>query len=230
MTRSSIPLKLNSKYILILVILYITVLLTSDAVSFKFVDYDHMVVSGVTILFPFTYLLGDVIAEVYGYDIARKLIWFGSAAEIIFALLIAFVIALPYPKYANYGADYTVVFGSLLRFIFFGVLANLICALLNVYLISKLKVKIKGQLFWLRSIFSTAVSELVLCGFAVLGGFTGRLSLTEAMHIFMWTYLLELFYSVVFVWPAWGISAFLKRADNIDAYDTKTNYNPFKLI
>ncbi len=228
--KSPQPLKLNSKYILPMFVAYITFLLASDAVAFKFIAYRGMVVSGVTILFPFTYLLNDVITEVYGYDVARKLIWLGSISEVIFVALITWVISLPYPSYANYQAQFQTVDGNLMRFILFGIVSNFACAFVNIFLISKLKIRTKGKLFWLRSIFSTAFSELILCGFSVFGGFTGRLSWHEALQVFFWTYLLELIYCFIFVWPAWAISNFVKNAENIDAYDYNTNYNPFKIV
>ncbi len=227
--NTSKPLKLNSKYILLLTVAYITAMFSSDAVAFKFVAANHLVtISGVTIIFPFTYLFGDVITEVYGYNIGRQVVWLSLISELVFALLITAIIHLPYPKYANYSNDFNLVFGDILRFVSSGVVANIVCSFLNIYLISKWKILLHGKVFWLRSVLSTAISELVLCGFAVLLGFTGRIPFDQALTMLGWTYLLELFYSIIFVWPAWWLSSYLKKVERIDAYDYNTNYNPFK--
>lgn len=210
--------------------LYLTAMLAADVVAFKFVGIEGTIISGATIVFPFTYLFGDVIAEVYGYDIARKIIWLGLLSELLFALIIKGVIDLPYASFANYTQDFSVTVGAMPRFVIGGIIGNIASCFLNIYLISKWKIMAKGRIFWLRSIVATAISELVIIGFAVMVGFTSRMSTEMAVKVIAWAYLLEMFYALIFVWPAWGISAYLKRVENIDSYDYGVNYNPFRFV
>ncbi|MDO8954346.1 MAG: queuosine precursor transporter [Gammaproteobacteria bacterium] len=225
--NSNKPLKLNSRFILPISLFYLTAMLAADVVAYKFVGIDNIVISGATIIFPFTYLFGDVIAEVYGYNIAKKIIWLGLICEFIFALTIKGIIDLPYASFANYGNDFNLILGSMLRFTVGGIIGNIVSSFLNIYLISKWKILVNGRAFWLRSIVSTALSELVIIGFAVMIGFTSRMSIEMAFKMIAWAYILEIFYAFIFVWPAWWLSLYLKKAENIDSYDYGVNYNPF---
>lgn len=226
--KSNQPLKLNSRFILPISMLYLTAMLAADVVAFKFADISGITLSGATIVFPFTYLFGDVIAEVYGYDIARRIVWLGLASEFLFALIIKCVIVLPYAHFANYYNAFQIADGSMLRFVTGGILGNIASSFLNIYLISKWKIMAKGRIFWLRSIVATAISELVIIAFAVLIGFTGQMSIEMAIKIIAWAYGLEIIYAIIFVWPAWGISTLLKNKEGIDSYDYGVNYNPFR--
>ncbi len=111
------PLKLNSKCILALAMLYITFSVAADAVAYKFCLIGHFVESGATILFPITYTLGDIVTEVYGYSMARRFIWFGLICELIFALLLELVIRFPSPPDFQHQAEYSNIFRPLLWFV-----------------------------------------------------------------------------------------------------------------
>src|SRR3990167_791499 len=208
--------------------IYLTAMLAADAVAFKFVGIAGIALSGATVVFPFTYLFSDVIAEVYGYDTARRIIWLGLFSELFFALIIKGVIHLPYPEFANYQFAFNLVDGSMPRFVIGGILGNIASSFLNVYLISKWKIIAKGRVFWLRSIAATAISELLITIFAVSIGFSSTISVWNQLKVIAGGYSLEMFYAVIFVWPAWGISTFLKRKEGIDSYDYGVNYNPFR--
>lgn len=222
------PLKLNSHFILPIAMLYLMAMLAADAVAFKFVGVAGIALSGATVVFPFTYLFSDVIAEVYGYDTARRIIWLSLFCELFFAIIIKGVIRLPYPAFANYQAAFNLVDGSLIRFVMGGIVGNVASSFLNIYLISKWKIMAKGRVFWLRSIVATAISELLITCIAVLIGFSSVMSIWNQLKVIVCGYSLEMFYAVIFVWPAWGISAFLKAKEGIDSYDYGVNYNPFR--
>ena len=226
--RSNQPLKLNSLFILPIAMIYLTAMLAADAVAFKFVGVEGIALSGATVVFPFTYLFGDVIAEVYGYDTARRIIWLSLLCELCFALVIKGVITLPYPAFANYQEAFNLADGGMPRFVVGGIIGNIISSFLNIYLISKWKIMAKGRIFWLRSIVATALSELLITIFAVMIGFSSVISVWNQIRVIAWGYSLEIFYAVIFVWPAWGISAFLKNKEGIDSYDYGVNYNPFR--
>ena len=223
------PLKLNSKYLIPIITIYFVAILSADVVAFKFVSFGSFVISGATILFPLTYLFGDVLTEVYGYSLAKKIIWAGLIGEVVFSLLIKGVILLPSAPFANYQEAFNLTEGSMYLFVIGGVIGNIFSSFLNIYLISKWKILLSGRFFWLRSILSTAISELLIIGVAVVVGFSSRLSMHDQFSVFIWAYLLEIIYAVVFVWPAWGFSNFLKKSEGIDAYDYQVNYNPFKV-
>lgn len=217
----------NSKYLLPLMMLYLMATLAADVVANKFVTFGPLLESGATLIFPLTYLIGDVVTEVYGYQVARKFIWLNLICEFIFALLVLLVINLDSPPGIPHQAEFKASLGNILRFVASGVIANIVSDFLNVYLISRWKVFMKGRYFWLRSIASTAVSELllvVICGFSA---FTGTIALHDVVKVAASAYVLEIAYAILFVWPGWWLILFLKKAEGLDVYDYKVNYNPF---
>lgn len=86
----------------------------------------------------------------------------------------------------------------------------------------------KGKYFWLRSVASTALSELMLNIITGSLAFTGTVALAHVGNIIISGYLLEIFYAFIFVWPGWVLILYLKKKEHIDVYDYNTNYNPFR--
>lgn len=222
------PLKLNAKFIIPISMLFITASLAADTIAYKLIHLGPLLEPGATIIFPLTYLIGDVVTEVYGYDIARRLIWFGLFFEFIFAMLVKLVLFLPGASFWHFQQDYEIVLGSLPRFIFAGLVGDIASSFLNIYVISKYKIFMKGKYFWLRSIAATAVSEFALVVLTAYVAFTGKIPIPTMLKLFASAYGLEIIYAIIFVWPALWLVKLLKRLENIDAYDYRINYNPFK--
>lgn len=220
--------ELNSKYILPIIMLYLMATLAADVVAYKFVAFGPLIESGATLIFPFTYLLGDVVTEVYGYSTARKFIWLNLICELIFALLIIGVIRLDSPAFWSYQSDFEHSLGNVLRFVISGIIANIISDFFSVYIISKGKIFMKGKHFWFRSIASTCISELLLVVITGFSAFTGTTSLLNVAKIAGSAYILEIAYACIFVWPGWMLIIFLKKAEKIDVYDYNIDYNPFR--
>lgn len=221
------PFELNSKYLLPIMMLYLMATLAADVVNFKFIMIGPLLESGATLIFPITYLLGDIVTEVYGYHIARKFIWLNLLCELIFAFIVFAVIHVQSATGIAYQNDITHALGNILRFVLAGIIANIVSDFLNVYLISKWKIFMKGKHFWLRSLGSTAVSELFLNIITGMLAFFGSMNIMHLFHLITSAYLLEIFYAIVFVWPGWMIIIYLKKKEQIDVYDYNTNYNPF---
>jgi len=229
---SKLPKIIPYKYIIFLSMLFVTLDLSSASVAYKLVSLNSLfqINSGATFIFPLTYGLGDIITEVYGYNMARRLIWMSLFLQFIFALLVTLDIYLPNPPFWEGEKAYIFVFGSMLRFISAGTLGNLVSNFANIYLISKLKIPMEGKLFWLRSIFSTMTSGFLLVAIVIFVGFSGHgINLRETWVMFRSTYLLEVLYAFICVIPAAFMAKFLKRHENVDVYDYDTNFNPFCL-
>ena len=218
------------KYILFLAMLFVTIDLAAVSVAYKMVALNFLfeINSGATFIFPITYALGDVITEVYGYNMARKLIWFSLFLQFIFALLIIAIIHLPNPFFWKNEHAYIIVFGSILRFVSAGTVANIVSNFTNIYLVSKLKIPFEGKLFWVRSILSIIISGFLLVAIIIIMGFSGQeINFTKTWIMFKSTYLLEVIYALILVIPATLTAKFLKRVENVDVYDYNTNFNPF---
>lgn len=224
------PLKLNSKYIIFLAMLYTTVSLAADVVAFKFTNFLGFVESGATIIFPLTYILGDVMCEVYGWKITMRIVWFALLSEALFALLITMIINMPTYGIGDYQEQYINVLGNIWLFVIGGIISNAIAGLMNIYLMSKWKVMIQGKVFWLRSIIATCISEFILIIVTVLIAFLPMIKFQMTMKVFIDAYVLEVIYALLFVVPAKYLVNFLRDKELIDTYDYGVSYNPFKIF
>lgn len=224
------PLKLNSKYIVFLAMLYTTAMLAANVVAFKFVYFFGFIESGATIIFPLTYVIGDVMCEVYGWNASIKIVCLGFVCELLFALLITMVIYMqPYGMDSSQ-AYYIPVLGNMLLFVMGGIIANSVAALLNVYFISKWKILVKGRAFWLRSIVSTCISEFILIMVIMSIAFLHFFKMEMTVKLFVDAYSLEIIYAFLFVIPAQILVNFIREKEGIDAYDYGVSYNPFKIF
>ena len=209
---------------------YVTVSITADVVAYRFVNYFYLLQSSATIIFPLTYVLGDITCEVYGWSVSMKMVWFMLACEAIFAALIALILHIPTYGIGQYQSEYKDILGNMWLFVTAGITANAIASLLNIYFISKWKIFTKGKVFWIRSILSTCISEFMLVVITVAIAFTPIINVGNTARVFLNAYLLEIFYAFLFVYPATILVKFLKKSEGIDAYDYDISYNPFKII
>lgn len=230
MTYSNKPLVINSKYIVFIAMLYTTVMLAADVVAFRFQNVYGLVASGATIIFPFTYILGDVICEVYGWKTTMRIVWLSLLCEGLFAIIITIVINMPTYGIGEYQDQYVNVLGNIWLFVLGGIVSNLVSGFLNIYCMSKSKIFADGQYFWLRSIAATCISEFVLIMITVLIAFLPLMNFAITMKVFQHAYILEVFYSCVFVIPAKILVDYLRNKEKIDAYDYGVSYNPFKIF
>jgi uncharacterized integral membrane protein (TIGR00697 family) len=224
------PLNINSKFIVFLAMLYTTVMLAADVVAFRFLNFFGMVESGATLIFPLTYVLGDVLCEVYGWKTTMRIVWLALLCEGIFAALITMIILMPAYGIGDYQDQYTNVLGNMWLFVTGGIIANIVSGLLNVYFMSKWKVLTQGKLFWLRSILATCISEFILIIITVFIAFLPFIKMQMTMKVFVHAYILEIFYALLFVFPAKYLVDFLRNTEQIDAYDYGVSYNPFKIF
>lgn len=226
-TRS--PKVIPYNYILYISMLFITVELSAVAVAYKMVSLNDIfeINSAATFIFPLTYCIGDIVTEVYGFNMAKALIWYSLILQIIFGVLTTIAIQLPSPDFWVNDSAYFIVFGSILRFILAGTVANFVSSVLNIYIVSKLKIPFEGKLFWLRSIFSTIIGGFIMVAIIMIG-FVGKdITSSQIWIMFKSTFSLEVLYAFTLAYPASVIAAFLKKKENVDVYDYNTNYNPF---
>ncbi len=221
--------KIGFKNLSLLAILTATVMQISLIVAYKPVMFGEILLPGGVIGFPLVFTIGDVIAEVYGYRLARRILWETLASCALFTFAIAAIIKLPSPTSWHFQLAYDTVFGHLLR-IFLAVFGGIIISsFANIYLLSKWKIYLKGKYFWARSFFASAVGELIVTLIADLTAFLGTMPFKEFTHMVLSVYLVKLVYSLLAAILASYAVVFLKRHEGIDAYDYGINFNPFSL-
>ena len=217
------------KFVIFLAMIYLIGWTTTYPMIYKMVEIHHILEPGAIFLFPLSYAIADIIAEVYGYRIARQIVWFALSTGFIFCISLRIVATLPAPEFWHKQENYDVVFSPMLRAYFATTIASLFGSFVNIYAISKFKILMYGKYFWLRSLLSTGIGEFI---FSVIGGtlaYAGVMPIAKIPFLMLDGYLFKMLYAFIAVWPVVLIAAMLKKSEKVEIYDYGISYNPFKI-
>jgi queuosine precursor transporter len=213
----------------LLVHAYVVVLLISNLVGPKPTQIGPFVFSGAQLLFPITYIFGDVFTEVYGYGGARRAIWIAFLASILmggFALFMVWIPAAPgWPK-ENQRA-FEIVFGVAARGIVASLAAFWIGEFVNSYVMARMKLWTEGRWLWTRTLGSTVAGQAVDSLVVTFGLFAFTLPVKTILVMAGSGYLFKVLYEAAVTPLTYAVVAFLKREEGVDIYDRGTNFNPF---
>lgn len=207
----------------------VTIKLISVVFIYKIISIGPFTASASTLVMPFWFLMGDIIAEVYGYKIARHVIWMAIICQFVFAIACAILINLHSPVgWPNQDA-YNQVLGKIIRVAFASSLAIVCGSFINVYAVSKWKILLKGKYFWLRSLGASAVGEFTFTLVACLSEFLGVVPASKLIHLMAVNYFIKLAINPFLVIPSVIAASVLKKIEGVDVYDYITNFNPFRM-
>ncbi|HEX4739052.1 MAG TPA: queuosine precursor transporter [Allosphingosinicella sp.] len=182
------------------------------------------------LFFPVSYVLGDVLTEVYGYARARRCIWAGFAAMLFMAFMSWVVVALPPADSWKGQAAYEAVFGQVPRIVFASICAFWAGEFANSFVLAKMKILTQGRALWTRTIGSTvvgqAVDSVIFYPLAFLGAPTWTSALVIKVLFTQW--VLKVSWEVLLTPATYAVVGFLKRREGVDVYDTDTNFTPFR--
>jgi uncharacterized integral membrane protein (TIGR00697 family) len=222
------------KYLDVVLGLFVAVLVISNlASSAKIVSLGPFVFDGGTLLFPVSYIFGDILTEVYGYATSRRVIWLGFLAAALFSLTMWVVGLLPGEAEwsGRVGMDaYNAVLGSTPRIVLASLIAYWCGSFANAFVMARLKVITQGKWLWLRTIGSTVIGEGVDTLLFVLIAFAGTMGNDVLMSIIWSNYVFKVGVEVVLTPITYLVVTWLKRAEGVDTYDKHTNFNPFKVV
>lgn len=216
----------NYKYLGTISVFFVSVLLISNVVSTKIVDFGWFVFDAGTLLFPLSYIFGDILTEVYGYKKTQKVIWLGF----FMAFLMAFVFIVvgylpPATDWPNQDA-YNAILGLTPRIVFASLVAYTLGSFSNSLILAKMKVWMKGKKLWARTIGSTLVGELIDSTLFILIAFWGILPNSILITLILSNYVFKTIVEILFTPVTYKVVKFLKNKENEDYYDTTTNFNP----
>src|SRR5437016_11325658 len=222
------------RYYDLLVHIFVVILLISNLVGQKicvipFIHFFGFVprVSGAQLLFPITYIFGDVFTEVYGYGASRRAIWIAFFANILLTLMGVFVVWFPAaPEWTNQQA-FESVFYVVPRFVVASLVAFWAGAFTNSYTLAKMKLWTNGKWLWTRTVGSTITGQFVDTTVLILIAFGGRTSWSTMLNLILSGYFAKVLYEVLATPLTYLIVNKLKRAEGVDVYDRDTNFNPF---
>jgi uncharacterized integral membrane protein (TIGR00697 family) len=225
------------RYLDVVTVAFVAVLLISNIASNKLVDLGWFTFDAGTLLFPLSYIFGDVLTEVYGYKRSRRVIWLGFAAAALMALVLWVVTLLPAaPDAGEQTAVFNTALGSTQYIVLGSLLAFWAGEFSNSIVLAKMKVAMKGRWLWMRTIGSTLVGEAIdtilflTIAFAVGGALMGQpMDGSLFWTIVISNYIFKVGVEVLFTPITYAIVGFLKRAEREDYYDVNTDFNPFDL-
>jgi len=220
---------LGSPYFLVIVALYVTSLITANTVAVKVLNVGFFTADAGILTFPIAYIVGDVLTEVYGYAAARRVIWLGFICNAIAVATFQLAMILPAEPTWDGGPAYERIFGSTPRLLLASMCAYLIGSFTNSYVLARMKVWTEGRWLWTRTIGSTVVGEGLDTVVFVLIAFGGVFS-GEVLWQMMYTnWLFKTGYEVLCTPLTYKVVNTLKRRENVDVYDTVTNFNPLTM-
>jgi uncharacterized integral membrane protein (TIGR00697 family) len=215
------------RYIDIITALFVSILIISNVASSKITSFWIFTLDAGTILFPFSYIFGDVLTEVYGYARARRVIWIGFLCNILMAVIFMLVAVLPSaPDWHNQPA-YDAILGLTPRIVAASMIAYFVGEFSNSFTLAKLKIVTKGRFLWVRTIGSTLIGELFDTVLFIAIAFTGVLPTPVLISLAISNYIFKVGTEVIFTPVTYKIVNYLKKSEHEDVYDRKTNFNPF---
>ena len=180
------------------------------------------------LFFPLSYVLGDVLTEVYGYARARRVVWVGFAASVFAAGMAATVVAMPPADDWTGQEALAAVMGQAPRIFAASIMAFWAGEFANSFVLARMKVWTKGKHLWTRTIGSTVVGQgvdsLIFYPLAFLGVWETKLVVT----VMVTNYLMKVLWEVVLTPVTYKVVAFMKRSEGLDVFDVETDFTPFR--
>ena len=181
------------------------------------------------LFFPVSYVLGDVLTEVYGYARARRCIWAGTAALLFMALMSWVVVALPPSPEWHGQAAYEAIFTQVWRIVFASIAAFWVGEFVNSWVMARMKVASGGKALWQRTIGSTIVGEGVDSAIFYPAAFLGAAGWSNhlVIQVLLTQWLLKVSWEVLLTPLTYAVVGFLKRREGYDVFDERTDFSPF---
>ena len=214
-----------SHRLVIITAIFVTVLITANIVGVKVVSFGNFILPAAVVLFPLSYIFGDILTEVYGYRWARKVIWLGFFCNLIFVLF-AWVgqILPPAPLWEGQEA-YESILGYTPRLLIASFCGYLAGEFANSFILARMKELTRGRWLWSRTIGSTIVGQGLDTLIFITVAFFGAPFFVPIMILYHW--LAKIIIEAMATPFTYAAVNFLKKKEAIDTYDSETSFNPF---
>ena len=180
------------------------------------------------LFFPVSYVLGDILTEVYGYARARRCIWAGFGALLFMAFMAWVVVALPPAESWSGQAAYEQVFGQVPRIVFASMVAFWVGEFVNSYVLAKMKIWTRGRHLWTRTIGSTVAGQGVDSLIFYPLAFYGSWDNSTLLVVLITQWGLKVGWEALLTPFTYAVVGFLKRREGVDVYDEGTDFTPFR--
>lgn len=216
-----------SYWFVIIVALFVTALITANITAVKLIGLFGLVLPAAVIVFPISYIFGDVLTEVYGYRRARRVIWLGFLCNLIAVIFILIGQYLPSAPFWENQRAYERILGYAPRLLVASFLAYLVGEFTNSFVLAKMKIATSGRFLWSRTIGSTLVGQGLDSAVFITVAFLGTIPLLGLVAAIVTQWLFKSAYEAAATPLTYLAVNFLKRRENLDVYDHDTSFNPF---
>jgi uncharacterized integral membrane protein (TIGR00697 family) len=220
---------------------FVCILMTSNiASSAKIIDWKTSLwglplsFDAGTLLFPVSYIFGDILTEVYGYARSRRVIWAGFGAALVMSLYLWLVGILPgEAQWQTYAGDaaYSAILGGVSSggIIIASLAAYFAGEFSNSFVLAKMKIATAGKYLWTRTIGSTFVGQAIdTTAFMLIATLFGVFPWEIFVSLLVTNYIFKVAIEVLFTPLTYAVTGFLKKAEQEDYFDRGTNFNPFR--
>jgi uncharacterized integral membrane protein (TIGR00697 family) len=208
---------------------FITSLLVANIIAVKLIDLWGWILPAGVILFPVSYILGDVLTEVYGYRRARQVVWLGFGCNVLAVGAIVLAMILPPAAFWNDQLAYERILGYTPRLLGASFLAYLLGELANAFVLAKMKIATRGRWLWTRTIGSTLVGQGLDSLVFMTLAFAGVLPLKALLTAILTQWIAKSAYETAVTPLTYKIVNYLKCQEGVDVYDWDINFNPLKI-
>ena len=236
---SAAPAERQFRYLMPVAVVFAGALIASNIIAIKVVDISGLVGGwldyfqpAAIIVFPVSYIIGDILTEVYGYATARRVIWSGFFANAMVVLAIVVAQEMPAAPFWGDQEAYDAILGQTWRIVGGSFTAILVGEFANSFVLARLKRKTQGRFLWMRTISSTVIGQGLDSAIFLTIAFFGTATIAngEALWAFVWrAWLIKTLYEVVATPLTYLVVNTMKRLEGVDVYDTDTDFNPIPL-
>jgi queuosine precursor transporter len=217
------------RYYDIAVALFVASLLTANIIAVKLIQIGPLILPAGVVIFPVSYILGDVLTEVYGYRYARRAIWLGFMGNLVAVVAIYLAGILPAPVFWQAQPAFDSILGFTPRLLLASFVAYLLGEFANSTVLAKMKIWTQGRHLWARTIGSTIVGQAIDSLIFILIAFGGTMAGSALVTAVLSQWLFKSAYEALATPLTYAVVNKLKQVEGVDAYDTNTNFNPFAL-
>ncbi|MEL6445664.1 MAG: queuosine precursor transporter [Bacteroidota bacterium] len=207
--------------------IFVAMLVISNIIAVKIVQIGPFSIAGGIVCFPIVYIVNDVLAEVYGYERTRNVIWWGFGILAASVFVISVAVMLPAAPFYEDQEAFARLFGFVPRIALASLVAYLVGSFMNAIVLSKMKVMMEGRHLWMRTIGSTIVGEGVDSIVFNVIAFAGVFGSGQLVAIAFSGFVLKTAYEVVATPLTYLVVGWVKKVEGVDVYDADVSYSPF---
>lgn len=218
-----------SDLFILVVALFITCLITANIIAVKLITILGLVLPAAIIIFPISYIIGDVLTEVYGYRQARRVIWLGFLCNLVVVVAIWLGQLLPAASFWDGQPGYERILGYTPRILAASFLAYLVGEFSNSIVLAKMKLTTHGRWLWTRTIGSTLVGQGLDSLVFITLAFMGTIPTGSLVSAIITQWMAKSIYEAAVTPVTYKVVGFLKHREGLDVYDYDTQFSPFAL-